>query len=311
MWTQDTFHMSIEEAEAALPFWFAGYDDWRIPNIKELYSLMNFDGETGDMENESTNTPYIDPVFTVHYGTEIGQRLIDGQEISSNEYVGNIMDSDSGGRCNFGTNPIDGRIKCYSGAKFIRFVRGHEEYGINDFFELSNTQAGIILDHATGLEWQKADSETPMDWDQAIDYCQALDLGGHDDWRLPNAKELQSIVDYERSPDTTNSAAINPIFDATKVGSEVSTDDWGWYWTSTSHYDGAHLGSAGVYIAFGRATGYFNSNKNPDLHPMDVHGAGAQRSENKNGPVPDPGYRGPQNGNFQRKIKMKLVVYNL
>jgi hypothetical protein len=30
-------------------------------------------------------------------------------------------------------------------------------------------------------------------------------------WRLPNIKELHSLVDYTRSPDTTNSAAIDPF----------------------------------------------------------------------------------------------------
>lgn len=35
----------------------------------------------------------------------------------------------------------------------------------------------------------------------------------HDDWRLPNAKELQSIIDYTRSPDTTKSAAFDLAFD--------------------------------------------------------------------------------------------------
>lgn len=33
---------------------------------------------------------------------------------------------------------------------------------------------------------------------------------GYTDWRLPNAKELQIIVDYTRSPATTDSAAIDP-----------------------------------------------------------------------------------------------------
>ena len=301
--------MSIFEAEEQLPFWFAGHTDWRIPTIKELYSLATFNGY------DSTNTTYLDPVFTVHYGTEIGQSRIDGQELSSNKYVGHILDSASVGHCNFGFNPIIGRIKCYTGSKFVRFVRGHEEYGINKFFELSNTQAGIISDQATGLLWQKADSETPMNWDEAIAYCHDLDLGGHDDWRLPNAKELQSIVDYERSPDTTNSAAINPIFDATKVGSEVSTDDWGWYWTSTTHYDGGQpVGSAAVYIAFGRATGNGTSTRIPSLHPMDTDGAGAQRSEAKSGTLPNPPYTSePGHGKFWRtKVKRiySITIYS-
>ena len=32
---------------------------------------------------------------------------------------------------------------------------------------------------------------------------------GYNDWKLPNAKEMHSILDYTRSPQATNSAAIN------------------------------------------------------------------------------------------------------
>ena len=44
---------------------------------------------------------------------------------------------------------------------------------------------------------------TYSNWEQALSYCENLSLGGRDDWRLPTAKELQSIVDYSRSPITT------------------------------------------------------------------------------------------------------------
>ena len=37
-------------------------------------------------------------------------------------------------------------------------------------------------------------------WHDALAYCENLDLGGHDDWRLPNVKELQSIVNYGVQP---------------------------------------------------------------------------------------------------------------
>ncbi|MFW5837562.1 MAG: DUF1566 domain-containing protein [Desulfovibrionaceae bacterium] len=56
---------------------------------------------------------------------------------------------------------------------------------------------GTISDSTTGLVWQKdGDTAGQKTWENALSYCQALDLGGEEDWRLPDRKELQSIVDY-------------------------------------------------------------------------------------------------------------------
>jgi hypothetical protein len=115
-----------------------------------------------------------------------------------------------------------------------------------------------------------------MNWEEALDYCEGLDLGGQTDWRLPNAKELQSIVDYDRSPDTTNSAAIDSIFGVSSITNEAGEKDYPFYWTSTTHAS-MQGGQSGAYISFGRALG----NMNGDW--IDVHGAGAQRSDPKSG----------------------------
>jgi len=50
------------------------------------------------------------------------------------------------------------------------------------------------------LEWQddSAAKSNKMTWQDAIDYCQELNFNGHNDWSLPNIKELQSIVDVGR-----------------------------------------------------------------------------------------------------------------
>lgn len=45
----------------------------------------------------------------------------------------------------------------------------------------------------TGLQWQR-ERQGEMQWLQALDYCEGLELAGEGDWRLPNAKELLTLI---------------------------------------------------------------------------------------------------------------------
>lgn len=138
--------------------------------------------------------------------------------------------------------------------------------------------------------WQKADDGISRDWETALSYAENLNLDNYTDWRLPNAKELQSLVDYTRSPQTTNSPAINTIFDTTSIlDPNGNSGQYPYYWTSTTHLDGINPYSGAVYVAFGEAQGELFGSL------LDVHGAGAQRSDPKTGDSSNyPAYFGPQ-----------------
>ena len=72
---------------------------------------------------------------------------------------------------------------------------------------------GTVTDNVTGLMWQQGDDDSTRTWCEAVDYCEALHLAGHTDWRLPDEYELQGIVDYGRfgpSIDTTYFPGTNP-----------------------------------------------------------------------------------------------------
>jgi hypothetical protein len=192
----------------------------------------------------------------------------------------------------FGVNFADGRIKGY-GLKmagkdktfFVLYVRGNPGYGQNSYTDNGN---GTVTDNATGLTWTQSDSGAGMNWEAALNYCEALEAGGSTDWRLPGVKELQSIVDYSRSPATSNSAAIDPLFNVSAITDEAGQTDYPFYWSSTTHADSSGHGSFAAYVAFGRALGYMNA-------WVDVHGAGAQRSDPKTGAASDyPQGHGPQ-----------------
>ena len=302
MWTQDpgkkkTFDEAVAGASTCK---VGGYADWRLPTIKELYSLIQLNGTDPDptSRDDFGLQPFIDnTVFKFQYGKEEdGDRIIDSQFATSTKYVSTTMD---GNETMFGVNFADGRIKGYpiedrrGGHKkfYVLHVRGNPDYGKNKFKDNGD---GTITDAATGLTWTKADSGKGMDWPTALAYAENLKLAGHDDWRLPNAKELQSIIDYTRSPDTTGSAAIDPIFQATAIKNEGGKKDFGQYWTSSSHL-GMRGADTAVYFAFGRSLGFMKDRRTGETTLMDVHGAGSQRSDPKVGDASDfPHGRGPQ-----------------
>ena len=71
----------------------------------------------------------------------------------------------------------------------------------------------------------------------------------------------------------------------------------GWYWTGITHASTVpgRIGTEAVYVAFGEALGWMSFPHGNGLEVMDVHGAGAQRSDPKSGDVSDyPTGRGPQ-----------------
>jgi len=144
-----------------------------------------------------------------------------------------------------------------------------------------------------------------MNWEDALAWVEqknAENYLGYSDWRLPNAKEMQSIVDYGRSPDATSSAAIDPVFNISQITNEAGQLDYPWFWTSTTHVKSSGNGSDAVYIAFGRALGYMNNTW------MDVHGAGAQRSDPKSGdPADYPTGHGPQGDAIRIYNYVRLV----
>lgn len=299
MWQKDpgekmTFNEAVSRADS---FSLAGYDDWRLPTIKELYSLIIFSGIDPGMNSSSNLTPFIDTkYFVFEYGDESnGERIIDSQYASSTKSVaktGPMKDETV-----FGVNFADGRIKGY-GLKiqgndkkfFVMYVRSNTDYGKNDFVDNGD---GTVTDKATGLMWQKGDSGKSVSWEDALTYSENMILAGHSDWRLPNAKELQSIVDYTRSPSTTNSPAIDPIFETSPIKDEGGNTNYPFYWTSTTHANFIG-GNYAAYIAFGEALGWMQDPKGQYVL-SDVHGAGAQRSDPKTGnPENYPYGHGPQ-----------------
>jgi hypothetical protein len=87
---------------------------------------------------------------------------------------------------------------------------------------------GTATDTVTGLVWQQDTPTETFAWSStgasssAQAYCAALNLGGHNGWRLPSIVELWSIVDLSGSDPTINGT----VFPAT-------TENY--YWAATPY----------------------------------------------------------------------------
>ncbi|MFI3239781.1 MAG: DUF1566 domain-containing protein [Bacteroidales bacterium] len=290
---------------------YGGYSDWRLPTLKELFSISDF----------SEGWPYLNQVYFNLSSEHISK---DEQYWADNKYLGETVEG--GADAAFGVNHVTGHIKAYpSGAnmrramrddrgdsngeqrrpprmngdnqgsmppppqqmaqqhgqrgrapksnpmaKQVRAVRG-EIYGENNFVDNGD---GTVSDLATGLMWSRDDNGEGVEWITALPYAEGATLAGYTDWRLPNVKELQSIVDYSLAPSSKGVvAAINPIFNCTPFINEAGDDDYGYYWSNTSAcFRKGNPFCFAWYVAFGRAV----NNRGADFH-----GAGAVRFDSK------------------------------
>ena len=99
----------------------------------------------------------------------------------------------------------------------------------------------VVIDRATGLMWAAdgndagCNSGNTILWGPAITYAEGLTFAGFTDWRVPNVKELMSIINFSLS---------SPTIDNTKFVNTYSN----YYWTSTTNIPNT---IAAWYITFG------------------------------------------------------------
>ncbi|WP_211563421.1 Lcl C-terminal domain-containing protein [Magnetovibrio blakemorei] len=250
-----------DAANACANLTLGGRTDWRLPNIKELFSLSDFRGS-------QSRRFFIDDVFDLK---EPGAEILQGDRFASSHFTGMMGQTWSstiytgvhygrpGVEAAFFYNFLDGHLKQAPtegrNTLFYRCVSG-PEWGDNVFVDNGDA---TVTDTALGLTWQKSDDGQSRDWPAALKYCESLTLAGRSDWRLPNVKELQSIVDYSK-----NDPALDQRF-------LHQSDKKGWFWSSTTHGDNITMAS---YVCFGKCV---------SKSGIDTHGAGAQRSDPKSG----------------------------
>ena len=105
----------------------------------------------------------------------------------------------------------------------------------------------IVIDHATGLMWQKSGSPNAMTYQEAQAYIEQLDrerFAGYANWRLPTVEELLSLMERDTQ---SKGNYIDPLFDSTQT----------WCWSADKNSSG---GAWYVYFNYGSVTWNFLSN---------------------------------------------------
>lgn len=187
-----------------------GYSDWRLPNINQLSSLINFNQESQLIWLSNQN--FINIQIYGYWSATLYSN-------SSNVWVlnffnGNTLTQDSAKKNYIWPMRYSNNIKMIS--SLAQTGESDDFNGIawpNPRFIIgSGVESACIIDQLTGLMWSKnsnilSPSGFGYDWITALNTVNkmntlngatAFKLCGYNDWRLPNVNELASLVNYSQ-----------------------------------------------------------------------------------------------------------------
>lgn len=209
-----------------------GHTDWRLPTILELYGILNLNNGNPAAMN-LTYFP-VNPAGAAEYWW------------TSEIYAGDatkVWSVNAGG--GLGPKAKTETLSAGGAAHFhARYVRGTKQVGGRNFVNNGN---GTITDTDTGLMWTQVPGAAAT-WTGALSYAEGLTLAGHTDWRLPNIKELQSLVDYSLATALNPASALAPI---NRTMFPTATTPATAYWSSTAVRAGAGAPTRAWLVEFG------------------------------------------------------------
>lgn len=213
-----------------------GHRDWRLPTALEAFSILDHD------RKPALNPSYFGsaPGSTAEYWWTLDNYAGDARRAWVTNAGGGL-----GPHLKSETLSAGGSRRIHA-----RYVRGAPP---SDGHNYRNNDDGTVTDLDTGLMWTRAPSADALAWTAALGYAEGLELAGHDDWRLPNVKELQSLVDLNLA--TGSGSASQPSLNRLLFPQVPAKA----FWSSTSlrgrSNDQAWLVDFGVDTAVAAAVG--------------------------------------------------------
>lgn len=279
--TQETIWDWLDDVNAEGSAGFAGYNDWRIPNVKELQTLAHYGRvlpATSGVFNSNcvagatvlTGSCTAGPIYVSSTtwarspSMAWGVRIQDGSLVASDKASGLYMRAVRGGGAGPQAFPATGQTTAYTADKndgLPGAVAVPDDGTVRAGAPLSFTDNGngTITDNNTGLVWEKKSdngdlhdrdniywwsgngvNETIWDW---LDDINAAAFGGHQDWRIPNVRELLSIMDFQNQWAVPAAFHNNCVPGATVLTGSCTLQVS--YWTSTTH---AHANTMAWYV---------------------------------------------------------------
>ena len=187
-----------------------GYSDWRLPTPREAFSILNH------ANNPAVNSTF----FPNHPSGSAGYWWT--SDIFGTDAT-RVWCTNSGG--GLGAHPKTETLSAGGSFRFhARYVRGKAPTNGHNYV---NNGDGTVTDTDTELMWTQVPSAA-MNWTSAIAHAESLTTAGYTDWRLPNIKELQTLVDITLAT-STSAAGVLPCLQRTLFPSATATA----YWSST------------------------------------------------------------------------------
>jgi Protein of unknown function (DUF1566) len=115
--------------------------------------------------------------------------------------------------------------------------------GLPNLQTLDSTDADLVSDRLTKLDWQRVVDPRSFDQRRAASYCAELSLAGHRDWRLPAMIELVSIADTSKADPAADPVAFPNTPPVPFWSSQTDSSNAGLGWYVFFKNGGAYVGN--------------------------------------------------------------------